>query len=74
MITKPKLNTKDTAGVIGQPTYAGGTTIISTKTASVTGATGLNQKYSHEDKGAKWERPRAHSTHPKAAKQYAKHG
>ena len=36
MIQKTNLETKSTSGVVGQPVFAGDTTIISTKTAGMT--------------------------------------
>jgi hypothetical protein len=73
MITKPKLNTKPTAGVIGAPVYAGDTTIISTKSASTKGPTGLNGTYDHTDRAKKWERPHPQDVPEKGKNQYTRH-
>jgi len=56
MITQPSLDTKNTGGNVGQPEYAGTTTIISTKSADMTNSTtDLNGTYSSENLSAKWK-------------------
>lgn len=56
MITQPNLDTKNTAGAVGQPVYAGGQDIISTKSADTTNAgTDLNGTASSENLSAKWK-------------------
>lgn len=56
MITKPTLDTKDTAGVVGQPTYQDATTLISTKSADMTNAgTDITGTASDANLSAKWK-------------------
>lgn len=56
MIEKPNLDSKDTGGAVGQPTYAGNTVIISTKSADMTNSsTDLNGYCSEENLSAKWK-------------------
>ena len=56
MIIQPSLNSKNTGGNVGQPEYAGTTTIISTKSADMTNSTtDLNGTYSSENLSAKYK-------------------
>ncbi len=72
MITQPALDSKDTGGVVGQPSYAGATTIIATKSADMTNSTtDLNVSASSENLSAKYKYPRvSQDVPPKAANQY----
>ena len=58
MITKPTLDAKSTAGVVGKPEYAPEViNIISTKSADMKNTTtDLNQTASTENLSAKWKK------------------
>lgn len=55
-ISKPKLDTKETAGNVGQPQYGSfpmGADDFSADTSN--SETSLNQDFSHENRSAKWK-------------------
>ena len=69
MITKPSLDSKPTAGVVGTPTYQDATTLISTKSADMTNSdTDLNITASNENLSAKFKYPRVSEDVPAAGR------
>lgn len=71
MISKPTLDTKTTGGVNGQPQYAGETTIISTKSADMSGGDSSMSGASTENLSAKFKNPNVKQDIPeKARNQY----
>lgn len=70
IIKSRKLDTKDTGGVIGQPTIADdGTTLIATKSAPTTNPdTDLNGTYDHANLSAKYKYPRVSEEIPDKGK------
>lgn len=72
MIQKTNLETKSTSGAVGQPVFAGDTTIISTKTADMTNSESqINITASEEDRSAKWCYPNvSQDVPPLAGNQY----
>jgi hypothetical protein len=75
MITKPTLDAKDTAGVVGKPEYAPEVTnIIATKSADMKNtATDLNQTASTENLSAKWKNPQVKQEVKPVQVQYEDH-
>lgn len=73
MISKPSLDTKNTGGAVGQPQYAGDTTIISTKSADMSGGESSMMSYSHTNESAKWKNG-AQDVPAKGKDQYSHHG
>jgi hypothetical protein len=76
MIKKPNLDTKDTGGQVGQPQYAGATTIIpgGDKPAPMNTRTGLNPGASEANLSKKFKNPAVKQDVPEKGRgQYEDH-